>query len=256
MSAAGGQARFAAALQDPALPVPPGVVSPRGDADPLRFAVYRNNVHVGLVGVLAARFPVCRQLVGAAFFTAMARLYVADHKPASPVMMLYGDDFPAFIAGFAPADPVPYLADMARLEAAWTRAYNAADIEPLAIASLAGRDPQALLEAAPPAHPAAGLVVSRFPIGSIWSAHQAPGVRVDPGPQSVLLTRPQAQVRVTVIPPADAQFLGALLVGTPIGAAAEPVLAAHPRFDLAAAIAGLCALGAFSSAGDCPPCPR
>ena len=54
MSAAGGQARFAAALQDPALPVPPGVVSPRGDADPLRFAVYRNNVHVGLVGVLAA----------------------------------------------------------------------------------------------------------------------------------------------------------------------------------------------------------
>lgn len=247
MSPASNQARFAAALQDPALPVPPGIVSPRGDGDPLRFAVYRNNVHVGLVGVLAAKFPVCRQLVGAEFFTAMARLYVADHKPQSPVMMRYGSDFAHFIAGFEAARPVPYLADMARLEQAWSIAYNAADTQPLAIAQLAGLGPQALLDTVLAAHPAAGLVASPYPIGSIWSAHQAPGSKVQPGAQTVLVARPQAEVRVTVIPPADGAFLAALSSTQSIGAAAEAVLLQHADFDLAAALSGLCALGAFSS---------
>ncbi len=33
-----------------------------------RFAVYRNNVAVGLIRALEARFPVTRRLVGDAFF--------------------------------------------------------------------------------------------------------------------------------------------------------------------------------------------
>ena len=70
MSIVVGQEAFAAAVLDPTLPVPAGVVSYRGDADEKRFAVYRNNVHVGLVGVVAAKYPVCATLVGEEFFTA------------------------------------------------------------------------------------------------------------------------------------------------------------------------------------------
>ncbi|WP_137150928.1 DNA-binding domain-containing protein [Devosia sp. FKR38] len=243
-----GQSDFVAALVDPAKAVPPGIISHRGDSDAKRFAVYRNNVHVGLVGVLAAKYPVCRQLVGEAFFTAMARLYVADHKPFSPIMMLYGADFCDFIGGFAPAQSVPYLGDMAALEEAWSVAYHAADDSPLALAEIAAFDPEVLPDLTLTRHPATGLLRSAHPIGSIWSAHQAPGVPVRPGAEAVLITRPTLDVKVTAIPVADAAFAQDLLQGLPIGEAVERTLAHHSGFDFGRAIAGLCSLGAFSQA--------
>ncbi|HEV7346615.1 MAG TPA: DNA-binding domain-containing protein [Devosia sp.] len=244
------QADFAAALTDPSRPVPNGVVSYRGDADARRFAVYRNNVHVGLVGVLASKFPVCAKLVGDDFFTAMARVYVADHKPASPVMMQYGHDFPAFVAQFAGARTVPYLADIADLEEAWSRAYNAADATAAALTDLVALGPEALLGMVIEPHPAARLVRSPFPVGSIWSAHQAEGVEMQAGAQAVLVTRPLLEVGVTVIPGVDAVFVEQLFAGVPIGIAAEGVLETDPQFDFGGVLAGLCALGAFS-----PPTP-
>jgi hypothetical protein len=240
------QAAFAAALVNPALPVPAGLVSPSGDSDARRFAVYRNNVHVGLVGVLAAKYPVCARLVGADFFTAMARLYVADHKPASPIMQHYGASFATFIEGFDPASAVPYLADMARLEAAWSIAYNAADMVPMSITVLATIDQAALPELRLAAHPAAGLIHSAFPVGSIWSAHQAEGVAVRPGAEAVLVSRPALEVMVTVIPQADALFLHHLFAGAALGVAAAAATGLSDAFDVGRALVGLCNLGAFA----------
>lgn len=240
------QAAFAAALMDPALPVPAGIVSPRGDSDARRFAVYRNNVHVGLVGVLAAKYPVCARLVGTQFFTAMARLYVADHKPASPIMQHYGAGFAAFIEGFDPARAVPYLADMARLEEAWSIAYNAADLVPMSVAALATIDQAGLPELRLAAHPAAGLISSAFPIGSIWSAHQAEGLLVRPGAEAVLVSRPALEVMVTVIPHADALFLHHLLEGADLGTAVAFATGLEDAFDFGRALVGLCNLGAFA----------
>ena len=70
----------------------------RGGADATRFAVYRNNVDVGLTKALAQRFPVAERLVGDEFFAGMARAYVPVQAAASPLMIEYGDDFPDFIA--------------------------------------------------------------------------------------------------------------------------------------------------------------
>lgn len=241
-----GQSDFVAALVDPTRAVPRGIISYRGDSDPKRFAVYRNNVHVGLVGVLAAKYPVCSQLVGEEFFTAMARIYVADNKPASPIMMLYGADFSDFISSFAAARSVPYLSDMAALEQAWSAAYHAADSQPLTLTEIADIDPNALPDVQMRPHPAAGLVRSKYPVGSIWSAHQAPGGTIKPGAEAVLITRPALDVRVTVIPGADAAFADALFRGVAIGDAVEHTMTNHPLFDFGRALAGLCSLGAFS----------
>lgn len=240
------QTEFVAALVDPTAAVPPGIVSYRGDSDTKRFAVYRNNVHVGLVAVLAAKYPVCRQLVGEEFFTAMARVYVAGHKPSSPVMIHYAADFSAFIGGFAGARSVPYLADVAALEQAWSVAYNAADETPATLEEIVAIDHEALPNLALKPHPAVGLLRSDHPIGSIWAAHQTKGVSVRPGAEAVLVTRPAADVRVTVIPGADATFADALLQGSTIGDAAEFTMRGHPEFDFGRALVGLCSLGTFS----------
>ena len=132
------QAAFSAALLDPARPVPADVVGIGGTADRKRFAVYRNNVMVGLLDALQARFPVTARLVGEEFFRAMARVYAAARQPRTPLLMHYGDDFPDFIAGFEPAASVPYLADVARVECAWSQAYHAPEASALTVDALAG----------------------------------------------------------------------------------------------------------------------
>lgn len=249
MDHAAREADFAAALLDPALPMPAGLTTARGVPDAARFAVYRNNVAVGLIKALEARFPVVERLVGADFFKAMARAYIQAEKPASPLIFAYGDGFADFIAGFEPARGVPYLADVARLEAAWTRAYHAADVAPLGIGALAEVDPQALtgLRLAP--HPAAALVRSAHPAGSLWQAHQ--GGTIAPlasrSAETVLVARPDLEVTVTVLPARDAPFAAALLSGATLGDAAEAALGADARFDFGPALVGLLSRGAFAA---------
>jgi hypothetical protein len=120
-------ASFTAALLDPALPPPNGIASGAGISVEERFAIYRNNVVEGLVRALATRFPAVERVVGDDFFAAMARVYATQSPPRAPIMALYGEDFPQFLEAFPPCAELPYLADLARVEAARTRAYHAAD---------------------------------------------------------------------------------------------------------------------------------
>ena len=107
------QDEFADALLSAATPVPSsskGAAIRRADR---RFAVYRNNVAVSLVEALGARFPVVKRLVGDEFFSAMAHTFVLREPPLSPLLIYYGETFPAFIGAFDAAKPLPYLADVA-----------------------------------------------------------------------------------------------------------------------------------------------
>jgi len=243
---------FAAALLDAGKPLPAGLTTARGEADAARFAVYRNNVHVGLTNAISQRFPVTERLVGADFFRGMARVYVQDRKPASPLMFEYGEDFPDFVAGFGPAQGLAYLADLARIEAAWSRAYHAADAAALTVADLAALAPERLAETRLERHPSAGLVLSPHPAGSIWAAHQTEPVATVALQQAetVLVVRPDATVNVHVIPATDAVFAAALIGGRTLGEAAGEALAASPEFDFGAALVGLVSLGAFAAPTD------
>ncbi|MBY3312569.1 HvfC/BufC N-terminal domain-containing protein [Rhizobium laguerreae] len=242
------QDAFAAALLHPDGPLPQGITTARGAADSSRFAVYRNNVYVGLTTALGQRCPVTKRLVGSDFFAGMARAYAADHKPASPLIMHYGDEFPDFITAFLPAASLPYLPDVARIEVAWTRAYHAADRLPLDVAQLAAVPPERLGDMTLVPHPSARLVRSDFPVGSIWSAHQGETVATvaDWQAETVLVVRAAMHVEVHVLPPRDAAFAGSLLQGVTLGEAAQTAFAVAPDFDFGSALIGLIGLGAFS----------
>ena len=231
------QKRFAAALLDRAKPVPDGIRS----RPERRFAVYRNNVHVSLIEALAARFPVCRALTGDEFFRAMARDFVTARPPRSPVLMTYGDDFGDFVDGFPPAAPVPYLGDVARLEAARTRAYHAEDAEPLAPAAFATIGPDELPGIRLALHPSVELVASRFPTVSIWEAHQSEAPRLDSvdlsQAEDALVVRPGLDVEIHRLPAGAYRFLRVLAAGHPLGQAAADAGAAVPEFDLVASFA-------------------
>ncbi|MDP9813840.1 hypothetical protein J2W42_006716 [Rhizobium tibeticum] len=243
------QTAFADALLHADRPVPAGITTARGGVDAARFAVYRNNVFVGLTKALAQHFPVTERLVGTQFFVAMARAYAQDHKPASPLMIEYGGDFPDFIASFQPASKLPYLPDVARIEAAWMRAYHAADAAPLELAVLAAIAPEMLADLRLVPHPSAELIRSDYPVGSVWSAHQQETVTplADRRPQDVLVVRPEMTVNVHILPPQDAVFATCLFNAATLGAAAQAAFAAGPEFDFGTALIGLVSLGAFSA---------
>jgi hypothetical protein len=138
----GVEAAFAAGLLNPAAPVPPHV---KGQAV-RRYAVYRNNVTVGLVRALEANFPAIRRLLGEAYFAGLARAFAQAHPPRSPLLFHYGANFPAYLAAQDDLAAYPYLADVARLEQLWRRAYHAADAPTLAPEELAGLDEAAMAD--------------------------------------------------------------------------------------------------------------
>ncbi|MFC3677149.1 HvfC/BufC N-terminal domain-containing protein [Ferrovibrio xuzhouensis] len=238
---------FGSALLDPAAPPPVGVGGRDGRPDERRFAVYRNNVTVGLIEALRARFPVCERLVGEEFFQAMARVYVMANKPRSPLLMTYGDEFPAFIAGFRPAAAVPYLADVARLEVAWGQAYHEAEAVALDIRTLSSVQVSDLVGARIVLHPSARIVRSPHPIASIWLAHQSTGA-VDPPdewrPEDVLVVRPDADVLMHRLPAGGYSFISKILDGSCVGDAAESGLSEAADFELGGNLIGLLRTGA------------
>lgn len=241
---------FGAALLDPELPLPEGIVGPPGKSAQKRFAVYRNNVTVSLINALADIFPAVQRLVGEGFFRDMARVYIAQEPPSSAVIFEYGVGFPAFLENFAPVSSYPYLADVARLEKAWLAAFHAADADPLQPETLGTIPPDQLAETTFTSHPATRIVQSGFAAVSIFSAsrEERPLDHIKPAtPEDGLITRPFDSVEVRQLPPGAAKFLGALAAGATLGDAAGQTIAAHSDFDLPAAISAMLEAGAFSA---------
>jgi hypothetical protein len=202
-----------------------------------RFAVYRNNVFVSLVEALKARFPAVQNAVGAAFFEALARDYAGSNPPTSPLMMQYGESFPAYIEGFAPLAEYSWISDLARLECAITKSYHAADTEPLGPVAFTTILPEALSRLRVALHPAAHLIQSRFPIVRLWQMNsgQAEITPLDDHPaETALIHRPQLTVSVKAISPAGGSFLYALSERHTLAEAADIGAAEDSAFDLIA----------------------
>ena len=216
------QATFRAALLDPEAPRPPGLHGMGGLPARKRFDVYRNNVAVSLTEALEAAFPAIKSLVGEPFFKAMAGVFLRQHPPRSPLMMFYGAEMPDFLAGFPPAQSLPYLPDVARLELALRHAYHAADVPPLAPDALQQVAPEALGDLRFDLAPAVALLPSAYPLHAIYARAMQPDAP-KPGatPQAVLVTRPDLDPQMDALGEADAAFVQALLSGQTLGAAAE-----------------------------------
>ena len=244
------QTEFATALFDPERAIPDNVTSHTTHRPAKRFAVYRNNVVASLVNALQAKFPATERIVGEEFFAAMARVFVTAHPPRSKILHTYGDDFADFIAAFEPAAELPYLADVVRLEAARTRAYHAADADPLAAAAFQHADPDRVGSMRPTLHPSLQIVCSRHPVVTIWSMNAGDlplGPIDDTQAEDALVIRPAVDVIVCMLPPGGAAFLHALANGWRLDEAAAHAADGDDRFDLTANLAGLIASGAVTA---------
>lgn len=249
-----GQAAFSAALLDPNQPCPPGLRAWNGSDPTARLAVYRNNVVSSLIDALADTCPVVRQLVGEEFFRAMADVFVRQAPPRSRILAHYGEGFAEFIEGFEPARAVPYLADVARLELAYVRAYHAADVEPVSneVIGLALASAERIVELCLVCHPSVTVLSSSYAVVSLWAAHQGESdlVAVDPDhAEAAIVVRRDLDVLVLRLAPGAAEFVAAIQQGRRLGDAAGAAMCATAAFDLSACLELLMSHGALTSIG-------
>lgn len=219
-SLAAFQRRFAAALfADVGFDAADAVTTQPG------FTVYRNTVMRGALGALAANHPTVVQLVGVEWFEHVAARFVSAQLPREGSLALYGEGFADFLAASVPTDELPYLADVARLDRAWTEAHLAADAPVLAAHELTGLSPQALLDAVLVPHPAARwLRFESSPAFTIWRRHREGSPTFDDlawRGESGLVVRPFGEVAWQAIDAGAVSFLQACAQGLCFADAAE-----------------------------------
>lgn len=246
------QVGFAAALLKPESVCPSGLRTWNGSNPAARFAIYRNNVVSSLIDALAETFSVSLELVGDEFFRAMARAFVLASPPRSCVLATYGEAFPEFVENFEPAQTVPYLADVARLEMARIRALHAADATSLTAeaAAHAMATPDLVFLMRVICHPSLSVVRSPYAVVSLWAAHQGLGDigRVDPYvPEDALVVRCALEVQIARLPGGGATFIQGLAAGLPLGEAATRAHAEAPDFDLSASLVILMRFAAITA---------
>ncbi|MGQ0751403.1 MAG: HvfC/BufC family peptide modification chaperone [Betaproteobacteria bacterium] len=215
------------------------------------FAVYRNTVMKGCIDALQANYPAVARLVGDEWFRAAAAHYVRTSPPRAPMLLRYGEGFPDFLAGFAPAAELPYLAEVARLDRYWTESHCARDARPLDPAALACYPADELGKAILCPHPAARWRwFAEAPVYTIWSRNreaQFEALEIDWRAEGALITRPDDGVRWIGLDAAGCAFLDACAAGDSIAVGIEAALGANRDIDLTRLMASLLEAGAFGA---------
>ncbi len=225
------QSCFATAVLNPDMPVPVGLMGPEGRPAGKRFDVYRNNVMGSLIRALEAGFPAIRKLVGEAFFAAMAAEFIRAHPPRSRILMLYGAEFAAFLAGFPPLADLPYLPDVARLEQALRESYHSADATALTPEALGKLTETEMLFSHLRLAPSLRVLRSDWPILSIWRANTQDGPPPQMQAQELAVLRPAYDPSPVLLPKGGAAVLLALQSGETLASA---LAEAGENLDLAA----------------------
>jgi hypothetical protein len=190
-----------------------------GLAPAARLAVYRNTIVTGLTAALRLSYPALHRLVGAEFFEGAAQLFLEARPPRGACLDDYDPGFADFLADFAPAAAIPYLAGVARLDWAVSRALHAPDagaLDPARLGAVAAADEERLRFVP---HPSIGLVRADHPVDAIWRAVLArddaamAAIDLAAGPVFLLVRRGADGPEVARLAPAAWRFTASLCAG-------------------------------------------
>lgn len=215
----------------------------RPGADPrARVNVYRNNTYASLTAALLAVFPVTVRLVDERFFRYAAHQFIASFPPNEPRLSRFGEKFPDFLRKLASLRAMPFVAETARLEWLIAVALDRPVMPCLPLSSLDWLD--APERASFRLQPSALATISRWPVFSIWTAHQYEaepdlGFVRSGRSERIVLWRSGPNIRMVRTDAGRFRFLRSIAAGASLERAASRALAIDPLFDLATALAQL-----------------
>lgn len=200
-----------------------------------RFNVYRNNFIVLNGDALADMYPVVKRLIGEGAFRVLASAYVRQHPPQERALLLYGGEFPQFLESIPELSGLPYLADVARIEYAWTEGYHAKESGTLSEQQVSEIPAEVLGSCQLLPHPTMHLIRSDYPIFAIWQANQSDNsnmvISLDQGESHVVVLRPDVDVEVKEVSRGAFYFLRHLQAGESIDRAYEAASLQESDFD-------------------------
>jgi hypothetical protein len=193
------------------------------------LAAYRGNAGALAERALAGAFPTVAALVGDESFGALARGFWRHHPPVRGDLGEWGAGLPEFISASAELASEPYLPDSARLDWLAHQASRAADgPDEAPVLDALGQHPPEELQLA--LRPGCVVLTSRWPVATIWSAHQQQGegrfdaVRVafaSGAGEQALVYRDGYAVRVEALDAITARFTAALIAGASLASALD-----------------------------------
>ena len=215
------------------------------------FDIYRASVLSNLRNSLHAVYPVVLRLTGQRFFDQAADRFARESPSNSGDLHHYGDLFPGFLAGYAPAQELVYLADVARLEWLWHEAFHAANSPSLDLRALAEVSPADYDRLRFQFQPGCRLFSSPFPVLQIWEANQSANivvkdVNIKDGPENLIVYRAGFEVAIARLSVAEYTFVESLGAGIVLGAAMARVIEIDSKVDAGAALQRLAMEGIIS----------
>ncbi|MFC0588265.1 putative DNA-binding domain-containing protein [Novosphingobium aquiterrae] len=225
-----------------------GLAQPLAPAAPMR--IYLNTVMLGAFDALAANFPVTQAILGERAFEALALAYARSHPPEQPILTLYGDRFPDWLAVQPIARELPYLADVARCEQLRGEALHAADAPVLTPVMLESVEPDRLLTLKLRLHPAARFAWLQSPAMAILQAH-LDGFEGELAPEwkpgGALFTRPGTTPLGHTLDSPSHRLLGGIRLGERLGGAAQAASLLFPESPIGDCFGHLVRQGAFAA---------
>lgn len=230
-------------------------IQTKGSDATTRFDIHRNNFRISLVEVIRAAFPAVNYFAGEDNFSYAAGRFLEAYPPRIPRLSAYGDQFSKFLENFTPAQSMPWLIDLAKLEWACQESLFAADADPLRIENIAQ-----LKDAAPirlMVVPSLRVVASSYPVLSLWEqaqmeqtlALQGSSPNLAKSGETALLVRPHNDVEFHRLQPGEAALITAIREGQDLAEALESASRAQPGQNLGYILAVLVARGCFLSSG-------
>lgn len=176
------QAVLAAHVRDPSAPPPPGI-------EARRLGIYRDLFFNSLRGLLAGNFPVLKQLLGEAGFTALVRDFYRDFRCGTPLFPELPREFLHYLQTREGAGDPAWLPELAHYE--WVElALDLSEADPADVAHDPAGD---LLAGVPVLSPVA------WPLAYAWPVHRlAPGQvpEAPPATATFLLVQRDARLKV------------------------------------------------------------
>lgn len=212
----------------------------------------------GFRKALALEFPVIERLVGADYFTRLARDFHDAHPSRHGDLQHIGAPFQDFLRERFSSTEYAYFADVAALEWAHCEVLVAADMASLDPQSLAGISPDRYGDLTFTISPACRLVASVYPIVRIWTANQPESadeeaIDLSTSGDRVLVLRGRENVQFHRLDAAMFDFLAALAGRQTLSVAFDRAQGIDAAFDLALALQRMVALGVLVALGGDSP---
>lgn len=199
-----------------------------------RLAVYRHAYFARLLDVLREQFPCTRWAVGDELFDEFAVGYLERHPPHSYTLARLADRLVKYLDESRPADWGQFIVELARLEQAIDRVFDAAGPEhlpPLALPPASSGNLRLTFV------PGFELLAFHYPVSAYytaWKANESPGWPAEE-PQFIALHRRDYIVRRTELTEIQFRLIAALGEGTALDGALEAAFAGAPPGELPSA---------------------